>query len=69
VIPLIDQIREIERELAVRRKVFPNWIRDRKISQAEADRRIATLEAVLTTLKKLWELEEISMEMRGEFDA
>lgn len=68
-IPLIDQIREIERELAVRRKVFPNWIRDRKISQAEADRRIATLEAVLTTLKKLWELEEISMEMRGEFDA
>lgn len=67
-ISLMEQIREVERELALCRKVFPNWILDRKISQAEADRRITTLEAVLATLRKLWELEDISREMRGEFD-
>ena len=47
------QIQEVERELAMRAKVYPRQIGYGKAfrSQAEADMHIAIMEAVLETLK------------------
>lgn len=50
-IPLADQIGEVETELAIRRNVYPYQVAKGKMEQAEADRRMANMEAVLATLR------------------
>lgn len=42
-----DKIAELERELQVRRRVYPRWIQTGKLSRELAHRRIITLEAIL----------------------
>lgn len=42
---------EIDRELQVRRRVFPKWVETKKLIQSEADHRIATLQALQSVLK------------------
>ncbi len=37
----------IERELKMRRRVYPRWVEAGKMSQAHADKEIATMEAIL----------------------
>jgi hypothetical protein len=37
----------IERELKMRRRVYPRWVENEKMTQAQADREIATMEAIL----------------------
>lgn len=49
-IPLPVQIAEIEREIALRARVYPRWVVDKRLSQAAADRQIAAMQAVLRTL-------------------
>ncbi|MER8946137.1 hypothetical protein [Mesorhizobium sp. M0809] len=49
-IPIIGQIAEVNRELALRRNVFPIRVRDKKMKQAEADLCMRRMEAVLATL-------------------
>lgn len=49
--PHADQIKCIERELAMRRSVYANRVRDRKMTQATADTEIGRMEAVLATLQ------------------
>lgn len=44
---LEDKVAELERELGVRRGVYPRWIQSGKISREHAHRRIITLEAIL----------------------
>lgn len=44
------QIACIERELAMRARVYPRRVKDGKMSQALADRETRTMEAVLMTL-------------------
>lgn len=46
-----DIIEELERELAMRRKVYPRWITSGKIDQVTATRRILVLEAALERLR------------------
>ena len=51
-----DLIKEAKREAAVRRRVFPDWIRKGKIRKDEADRRIIAMEKIaqeLTRLKRI----------------
>ncbi len=48
---LADQQREIERELALRRRVYPEWVLRGRMTQAESNRRTASLEAALETIK------------------
>lgn len=48
-----DQIKEVKRELGMRRSVYPRWVSDRRLSQTEADIRTGRLEAVLATLEKV----------------
>ncbi len=43
---LHDKIQEIERELELRRKVYPRWVQAGKISQEQAHRQIIVLEAI-----------------------
>ena len=50
--PRIDeQIAEVRRELALRRRVYPDMIRAGKLKRSTADYAMHCLEAVLTTLE------------------
>ena len=52
-IPLDQQIAEVKRELGMRRHVYPRFVQGGRISQTQANERIALLEAVLETLEQL----------------
>jgi len=49
-ISLAGQIAEVKRELALRKTVYAQRVRDRKMRAAEAELCIARMEAVLATL-------------------
>ena len=51
--PLPDQITCVERELGMRRRVYPRWVATGRMTQADADREIATMSAVLDTLRSI----------------
>lgn len=51
-VPLDAQIAAAEREIAMRRRVYPNWVAAKKMSQAKADAEIAAMEAIRDTLMK-----------------
>lgn len=65
---LADQLAELERELALRLKVYPGWIREKKLSPEAAERRLSTLRAAIATIRKVWELEQVSIEMEKEWN-
>lgn len=48
---LADQIACVEREIAMRYRVYPMWIEQRRMGQDKADREIRAMEAVLATLQ------------------
>lgn len=50
---LEEQIAEVERELGMRRRVYPRFVEAGKMSRQKADRQVADLEAVLLTLRRL----------------
>lgn len=52
-ISLLDQIEELGRELKLRRRVYPRFVQSGSLSQAKADRQIATLEAAIESLHRL----------------
>lgn len=52
-IDLTVQIAEVEREIKLRRRVYPRWCQDGRLSHAAADRQIETMEAVLATLRRV----------------
>ncbi len=41
-----EKLAEIAREIALRQRVYPRWIADRKLTQHKADRQIAILVAI-----------------------
>jgi hypothetical protein len=47
-----EQIAEISREIAVRKRVYPTWVKDGRLTQERADRQIALLEAVVISLSE-----------------
>ncbi|RRH98045.1 hypothetical protein EH240_19810 [Mesorhizobium tamadayense] len=49
-VSITGQIAEVQREIALRRNVYPIRVRDRKMKQAEADLCMRRIEAVLATL-------------------
>lgn len=52
-IDLTAQVQEVEREIKLRRRVYPRWIADGRLSQGAADRQIETMKAVLATLRRV----------------
>lgn len=49
-IPIQGQIAELQRELALRRNVFPRLVREGRMKPSEADLCMARMEAALNTL-------------------
>mgnify|MGYP003396328822 CR=1 FL=1 len=47
------QIKCVQRELALRKRVYPRFVAGEKITQEVADEEIAVMTAVLATLKSL----------------
>jgi hypothetical protein len=50
-IPLDEQIAEVEREIRLRHRVYGRRVSDRKMSQAQANKQIGLMEAVLDSLR------------------
>lgn len=52
-VPLSEQIRAVERELGLRKAVYPRQVSVGRMAADNADRELAAMQAVLTTLKGL----------------
>lgn len=50
---LADQRKEIGREIALRKNVYPKWVASGRLKQEDSDRQIGALEAALATLERL----------------
>ena len=57
-IPLEDQAKECEREVAMRRRVYARRVQDGKMTQSAADLGIARMEAAAATLRQMAEAEK-----------
>jgi hypothetical protein len=53
VITLGEQIAEAQRELALRRKCYPVWVKSGKLDAGDATYQIHCLEAIVRTLRQL----------------
>ena len=53
------QLQCAERELAMRRRVYPRWVADNKMTAAKADSEIAAMAAVCETLRRLAEADRL----------
>lgn len=65
-INLNQQIASVDREIAMRQRVYPSFVARGKMRQGEADYEIATMQAVKATL--LW-LNENETTIRAAVDA
>lgn len=54
-ISIDQQIAEVERELVLRRNVYPDFVRSGKLRQGEADLSMNRMQAVLVTLRYMRE--------------
>lgn len=52
-VPIELQISEVQREIAMRRKVYPHWVAVKKMTQADSDRHMARMIGVLATLQRI----------------
>lgn len=52
-ISLDDQVKEVKREIAMRKRVYPRWVTQGKMDKALADKKLAIMEAALATLEDL----------------
>lgn len=52
-IPLADQIKCVGREIGLRKNVYPRRVARGQMTDEEATRELATMEAVLESLKRL----------------
>ena len=50
---LIDKIAELERELGMRRALYPKWVNNGKITREAAHRQIIALEAILADYRRI----------------
>ena len=57
-IPLASQIKSVEREIAIRKAVYPKRVAGKAMKQETADHEIAAMEAVLATLRSFEGIEK-----------
>jgi hypothetical protein len=50
---LTDQIAELEREIGMRARLYPQWIQKGSLKQPVADRQLGAMRAALKTLESL----------------
>lgn len=53
-VSLVDQITCVDRELRMREKVYPRWVKAHKLTQKLADLELARMHAVLVSLVGLY---------------
>lgn len=56
-----DAIKELEREATVRRRVYPDWVRSAKLTEAQKNDRMIRLEYAIKLLKKMAKPEQTSL--------
>ncbi|HYH41378.1 MAG TPA: hypothetical protein VD867_05315 [Burkholderiales bacterium] len=61
-ITLDQQIREVGRELGMRKGAYPKFVERKSITQAQADQRIAIMAQVYLTLKTLARIQDGTIE-------
>ncbi len=52
-VSLTEQIAAVEREVRMRRRVYPRWVESGKLTAGAAEREIAAMEATAATLRRL----------------
>jgi len=52
-ISLAEQIAEAQRELALRRRCYPGWVKAGKLTHEDAYRQLAAMAAIVHTLQRL----------------
>ena len=62
---LDEMIKEADREVALRKKCYPQWVQTGKINQADANYRIEVMEWIVDTLK---DLKEFQNKINTRFD-
>lgn len=55
---ITDQIRCAKRELAMRERVYPSWVRKERMKMADAQHEVAAMRAIVTTLEHVRALME-----------
>jgi hypothetical protein len=60
VIPYSAQLDCVEREIAMRKLVYPRWVNDNRMTQRKADEEIRTMEAVRETLRGLLDRDSVA---------
>ena len=50
---LAEQIACVRREIAMRERVYPKWVEGGRMKQADANRELETMKAVLETVQKV----------------
>jgi len=51
--PLEEQIAEAQRELALRRRCYPGWVKAGKLTHEDAYHQLAAMAAIVQTLMRL----------------
>ena len=64
-ITLEEQIAEAERELALRRKLYPGWVEAGRLTEEQARYQLRCQWAIATTLRKL-EVEQRQLSLFGD---
>jgi hypothetical protein len=59
-VPYSEQLACVEREVAMRKAVYPRWVGASKMKQAKADAEIRAMEAVAETLRGLLDRESVA---------
>jgi hypothetical protein len=52
-IPLEEQIAEAQRELALRRRCYPGWVKTGKLTHEDANRQLLAMSEIVRTLERL----------------
>jgi hypothetical protein len=63
---LPEQLAAARRELALRQRVYPGWVAQRKLSGPKATHETECMAAIVATLEKLQLLAEVSEEIKNE---
>ena len=62
---MMEQVSEVERELAIRKNVYPKWIQSGRLAKPTAERCTARLTAALASLRTLAQFGKV---VQAEFD-
>lgn len=64
--PIADLLDCAKRELALRVKCYPGWVRGGRMSQQKADHEIRCMEGIVERLQMLKTCKEVAEEICGE---